>query len=117
MTVIDSRSAFHNFARTLLHRPDSLQTPATARLPEGLEMVFERVPDGHMRRRWRLVLAREHSYPTIDEVEACCIAFKIPPSVTQKQFTDFRVHQKSKRRMHMHVVELTWQETDEEVGA
>lgn len=111
MTIIQSRSAFRSFAASLLRRPGRVD--AQARLPEGLALTFARLPDG-CRRRWKLVLAREDSFPTPDEVEACCQAFRIPPSVTERRMRHFTAHPKSGRRIHAHIVELVWHEEHEE---
>lgn len=110
MIEIRSQAAFKDFASTLIRQPGKVMLPAFARLPEGLDMVFLGVPDGHMRRRWKLVLRREHFYPTAEEVEACCSVFKIPPSVVQRNKEGYVENEKSGRHMHVFVVELTWDE-------
>ena len=114
MTLIHSRAAFRDFAGTLLRRQGTVG--GDVRLPEGLSLVFERVPDG-CRTRWKLALVREAFQPTSEEVEACCIAFQVPPSVTERRMERFRPHSKSGRRMHHHIVELTWHVNDEGMQA
>lgn len=111
MTILHSRLAFKHFASSLLRRPGRVD--AHARLPEGLSLNFTRVPDG-CRSRWRLVLTREGYFPTTDEVEACCIAFHIPPSVVEKHRKQSVAHTKSGRSIHSYIVELTWHEDYED---
>jgi hypothetical protein len=110
MTTIQSRSEFKHFASTLIRRPGVID--ANAKLPEGLSLAFERVPEG-CRRRWKMVLAREEFAPTTDEVELCCVVFRVPPSVTERHAERYIAHPKSGRRIHVHIVELTWHEDEE----
>jgi hypothetical protein len=83
-----------------------------ARLPQGLEIVMQRAPESCSRRRWRLAIAREQHFPSADEADACCLAFKVPSSATQRRMVRTRLHPRSGRRIRYHVIEFTWQEMD-----
>lgn len=81
------------------------------RLTEGLEIVMQRT-SSDCRRRWRLALAREQIYPSLDEVDSCRQAFAVPTYALERRLERCRAHPKTGRRIHYHVVELTWLEQD-----
>lgn len=109
-TIADP-SSLTTFATDLAHRVAADGRHRYTRLPQGLELVMQRIPDG-CRRIWRLALAREQEYPSDDEIEGCCAAFDVPDSAAERRLIRCRTHPKTGRRIHYLVVEFTWHEQD-----
>lgn len=107
-----SSAALDAYANDVAHLLTNESGHRHARLPQGLEIVMQRAPESCSRRRWRLAIAREQLFPSADEAEACFLAFKVPPSATQRRLVRSRLHPRTGRRIRYHVIEFTWQEMD-----
>ncbi len=83
------------------------------KLATGLDVILHRL-EAH---RWRLALARQHAFPSEDELTMWRALVNAPaaaePQRTYKQHT----HPKTQRPILYHVVELTWREYTCEVRA
>lgn len=105
-----TRPSFAALAQNLTTVVSTSGDSGHACLPEGLEIVMQRSAESCQNRRWRLALAREHRYPSDDEVENCRHAFKVPDGVAERRLERCRTHPKSQRRIRYHIIELTWTE-------
>ena len=114
LTLPTSRSsaAFNAYATDVAHLLSNETGHHHARLPQGLEIVMQRTPESCSRRRWRLAIAREQQFPSADEADTCCLAFKVPSSATQRRMVRTRLHPRTGRRIRYFVIEFTWQEMD-----
>ncbi len=103
-----SPALLSNLAQNVVSSVLTTGSDGRMRLPQGLELLMQRTPDGCHRHRWRLALAREDRDPSPEEIDACREAFHIPPAAFDRHVVQWRVHPKSLRRIHYHVVELSW---------
>ena len=103
-----SPALFSNLAQDVVSSVLTTGSDGKVRLPQGLELLMQRTPDGCHRHHWRLALAREDREPSPEEIDACREAFHIPPSAIERHVVQWRVHPKSLRRIHYQVVELSW---------
>ena len=103
-----SPTLFSSLAQDVLSSILATGSDGKVRLPQGLELLMQRTPDGCHSHRWRLALAREDRAPSPEEIDACREAFRVPPSAIERHMVQWRVHPKSLRRIHYKVVELSW---------
>ncbi len=76
------------------------------RLARGLELVLERRGE----QQWRLALGRQDVEPSVDEIEICREAFRVPAAAEPNAVTKQRKSPKTNLPVVYHVTELTWRE-------
>ena len=93
-------------ATTMTNQTQTTGRHAYTRLPQGLEIVMQRI-DG----RWRLALAREEpATPSQAEIEQCYRDFHVPAEASLNYCQKNRQHPKTGRRITYNVFEITWRE-------